>query len=356
MNFTRKIPVISLALALSIQFSFSAMAATSLEIKTNFDQHVQSIVMGKNLAALTEELAKAKANLQAFKASKDVKSVNENKWKLTREMEQQLLSLHLQAAEKAMSMKQHQQSQAFLKDASELQPGLPITAYYQGLNYLNMGKTWDATRAFYTAKRLNAYPAQRKMVNPVKPWEVLSAQPERLEAAVDTELKKLGKDTDYPITLNFATGKNTPLKLVPGVGAHIQGSDGDFNLYLEKDMLKKVLDNIGKAENIQEQNMRGQVLRFHTFGNLVVGVNPENKIERIQISNPGYQAEVNGKLLGIGDTESTIFNMLGKEHGFEKMASADPRFKHVIAYNDYGVSFGITPQNTVGVLSIWTLE
>lgn len=345
-------------LSLALSLSLPAVAATSVEIQTAFDNQVKQIQWeAMPLTKIQTQLKAAKAQLAAFKASKDVKTVAENKWKLAKEMEQQLLSLQLQAAEKAMEAKDFSLSQDFLKEAEALNPGLAITAYYQGLNHLAQGKTWDATRAFYTAKRLNRYPAQRKVTNPVKPWEVLTADATRLEAAVDQELQALGKDTEYPISLNFETGKNTALKLVPGIGAHLQSPKGDFNLYLEDDMLNKALNHLGKPVDIQERTMRGQVLRFHSYDNLLIGVNPENHIERIQVAIPGYQVEINGKLYGLGMAESELLKALGTEdHGYEKIASADTQFSHVIAYNDYGVSFGITPAGQVGVISIWTLE
>lgn len=348
----------SLALfSLALSLSLPATAATSVEIQTAFDKQVKQIQWdAMPLDKIQTQLKAAKAQLAAFKASKDVKTVDENKWKLAREMEQKLLSLQLQAAEKAMEAKDFARSQEFLAEAQTLRPGLAITAYYQGLNHLAQGKTWDATRAFYTAKRLNRYPAQRKMTNPVKPWEVLTADAVRLEAAVDQELKALGKDTEYPITLNFETGKNTDMKLVPGIGAHLQSPKGAFNLYLEKDMLGKALNHLGKPMDIQERTMRGQVLRFHSYDNLLLGVNPENHIERIQVAIPGYQVEVNGQLYSLGMSESELVKSLGTEHGYEKIASADTTFSHVVAYNDYGVSFGITPAGQVGVISIWTLE
>ena len=349
----RNVAAASLALSLCLP----AVAATSLELQSAFDNQVKQIVLaGTSLDKIQDQLKTAKAQLMAFKASKDVKTVDENKWKLTREMEQQLLSLQLQAAGMAMDAKDYTRSMTFLKEAHELRPEMAITAYYQGLNYLAQNETWDATRSFYTAKRLNAYPAQRKMTNPVKPWEVLTADAERLDEVLDQELKKLGKDTEYPITLNFETGKNTEMKLVPGVGAHLQSPEGPFNLYLKKDMLKKALNHLGKAADIQERTMRGQVLRFHTYDNLLIGVNPENRIERIQVAIPGYQVEVDNKMVGIGTAESDLLKLLGTERGYEKITSADTQFSHVVAYNDYGVSFGITPAGTVGVISIWTLE
>lgn len=349
----RHAAVASLALSLCLP----AVAATSLELQSAFEAQVKQISLkGTSLDKVQEQLKTAKAQLAAFRASKDVKTVGENKWKLTREMEQQLLSLQLQAAEMAMEAKDYDRSMLFLKEAHELRPDMAITAYYQGLNYLAQNKTWDATRAFYTAKRLNAYPAQRKMTNPVKPWQVLTADAERLNEVVDQELKKLGKDTEYPITLNFETGKNTDMKLVPGVGAHLESPEGDFNLYLKSDMLKKALNHLGKPADIQERTMRGQVLRFHSYDNLLIGVNPENRIERIQVSIPGYQVEVDDKMAGIGMAEADLLKMLGTEKGYEKLSSADTQFSHVLAYNDYGVSFGITPARTVGVISIWTLE
>lgn len=351
----------ALAVPLTLSFCLSALpalaATTSVELQQAFDQQIQQIrLQDSSLDTLQSQLAAAKAKLAAFKASKDIRSVNENKWKLTREMEQQLLSLQLQAAEKARVAKDYTRAHHLLKEAQDLRPGMAITAYYQGLNYLAQGKTWDATRSFYTAKRLNRYPAQRKMTNPVKPWEVLTANAERLEAAVDQELQALGKDTDYPVTLNFETGKNTPMKLVPGIGAHLQSPKGEFNLYLEKDMLKKALNHLGKPVDIQERTMRGQVLRFHNYDNLLIGVNPENHIERIQVAIPGYQVEVDGQMFALDMAESALVDALGTENGYEKLASADSRFSHVVAYNDYGVSFGITPAGQVGVISIWTLE
>ena len=102
--------------------------------------------------------------------------------------------------------------------------------------------------------------------------------------------------------------------------------------------------------------MRGQVLRFHNYDNLLIGVNPENHIERIQVAIPGYQVEVDGQMFALGMAEAALVDALGTENGYEKLASADSRFSHVVAYNDYGVSFGITPAGQVGVISIWTLE
>ena len=355
----RQVAVASLAMSLYLPgvSAQPAAATTSLELQSAFESQIKQISLKEtSLDSIQKQLPKAKAQLAAFKASKDVKTVSENKWKLTREMEQQLLSLQLQAAEMAMDAKDYERSMAFLKEAHALRPGMAITAYYQGLNYLAQNKTWDATRAFYTAKRLNAYPAQRKMTNPVKPWEVLTADAQRLDEVVDQELKKLGKDTAYPITLNFETGKNMTMKLVPGVGAHLQSPEGGFDLYLKDDMLKKALNHLGKPAEIEERTMRGQVLRFHRYDNLLIGVNPENHIERIQVSRPGYQVEVEGKMAGIGMAESDLIKMLGTEKGYEKLSSADTQFSHVLAYNDYGVSFGITPAGTVGVVSIWTLE
>ncbi len=269
-----------------------------------------------------------------------------------------MLLLHLEAANKLLDQKAYSDAINVLEAARKLEPRMPVAYYLEGLAYLDQGKTWEGTEKLYEAKRLNTYPASRKLENPVKPWEVLMANPVELETKIDAILTSLGKNTEYPISLNFSTGKHEYFKLVPGVGANLMGRDsGNFNLYLKKDMIKKVLDNMGPSLDIQEKNMRGQVLRFYVYDDYyIIGVNPENLIERIQIDRPGYSVRVQDQSFRIGESAESIMKALGKEHGYEVVAGGDERFKETWAYNDYGLSFGITADNKIGLVSIWTME
>lgn len=355
-----------LSLLLSLSMAGSVLAApevgpASLALQQAFDKQVtqaMQIVATGDAAKIKAELQLANAKLDAFKASKDVKTLAENKWKLTREMEQKVLLLHLEAATKLLDQKAYSDAIAVLEIARKLEPNMPVAYYLEGLAYLEQDKTWEGTEKLYEAKRLNTYPASRKMENPVKPWEVLMANPVELETKIDAVLTGLGKNTEYPISLNFSTGKHEYLKLVPGVGANLMGRDGEhFDLYLKKDMIKKVLDNMGPSLDIQEKTMRGQVLRFYSYDDYyIIGVNPENAIERIQIDRPGYSVRIQDQSINVGDSSERVKTLLGKEHGFERLAGGDSKFKETWAYNDYGLSFGITADNKIGLVSIWTME
>ena len=65
---------------------------------------------------------------------------------------------------------------------------------------------------------------------------------------------------------------------------------------------------------------------------------------------------IHNESLNIGDSADRVKAVLGEEHGFEKVAGGDSRFKETWAYNDYGLSFGITNDNKIGLVSIWTME
>lgn len=323
---------------------------------------VQNTLKASQLDQLTARLKVARDEFTRFEQNKEVDSLGENKWKVAQALRQDLVFMHLAAAQALYDNGRFDNALQILKDAEGLEATLPVTAYFSALNYLKQGKEWDATRALYEAKRLNAFPALRKMENPSQPWEVLATNPVELETRVDALLKQMGKDLEYPISLNFETGQHEYMSLVPGVGANLMGRDGShFNLYLKKDMINKVLDSVGKPREIEERYMRDQMLNFYIYDNYyIVGVNPENQIERIQIDRPGYSVRVNGKAIQIGDAASVAQQILGESSAAvsdaEKLGGDGGQIKETWVYNNYGLSLGITQDNRVGVISIWTLE
>lgn len=348
-------------LAVSLLLTTPVFAQNSAQLENQVSQQIAMVSQKLGQSSpqqILKDLAVAQQRLNAFKASKDVKSLDENKWRLTRELEQDLILLQLEAAETLMNRKAFKEADQVLKDSGELQPYLPVTMYLKGLNYLQQGKEWEATEQFYEAKRYNRYPALRKVENPNKPWEVLMANPTELEMKVDAILQSLGKDTEYPLSLNFSTGKHEYLKLVPGVGANLMGRDGTyFDVYLKDDMINKVLNNMGRPANVEERFMRGQMLHFYPYDDFyIIGVNPENKIERIQIDRPGYSVRIHDASLVIGQPASEIKKVLAEGHGFERITEPNGPYVETWVYNDYGLSFGITKDQKIGLVSIWTLE
>jgi len=335
-------------------------ASGSVKLKLAFEQQLSQVnhrLQNGNQASIQAELLKARQQLEAFKAAKDADALSENKWQLTRQMEQELVLLHLEAAQQFHAGQAYTQALNVLNEADKIQPYLPVTLYFQALNLLQNGKEWEATKKLYEAKRYNSYPASRKMENPIKPYEVLMANPIQLNQQVDEILQSLGKDTGYPITLNFDTSKHENRQLVPGVGASLMARDGSyFNVYL-KEIVNEVLDEMGKPYDIQEKYLREQVLKFLVYDDyFIIGVNPENKVERIQIDRAGYSVNVHGKELKIGEPAQNIKDLLGENHAFQRMDNTDSRYPQTWVYNDFGLSFGITPDQRIGLISIWSLE
>lgn len=351
-----------LALTAAVSLSAPAFAApSSAAVKTQIEQQlsqVQNLIASHQLENLPAQLRLAQASFKQLEGLKDVDSLDQNKWKVTEALRQNLIFTHLGAAQALYDSGKYATSLEVLADARTLDPKLPVTYYFEAMDLLKQGKEWDATEKLYQAKRLNFYPALRKVENPLQPWEVLSANPNQLDARIDTALKSLGKDTDYPITLNFQTGQHTDLKLIPGVGANLMGRDGKtFNVYLDRDMINKVLNNMGKPVDIQQKYMRKQMLTFNIYDDyFIIGMNPENIIERIQVDKPGYSVEVDSHLYKIGDSVAQLQKDFGERFGFEKIAGDDPRFKETWVYNDLGLSIGITPDQRIGLISIWNLE
>jgi len=355
--------LLGLCAALSFSFSLPAVQAapSSAAVKTQIEQQlgqIHNLIAAHNLDSLPAQLRLAQASFHQLEGLKDVNSLDQNKWKVQEALRQDLIFTHLGAAQALYDGGKFDTSLAVLSDARVLDPKLPVTYFFEAMNYLKQGKEWDATEKLYQAKRLNFYPALRKIENPLQPWEVMSANPKALDARIDETLKSLGKDTEYPITLNFQTGQHTPLKLIPGVGANLKGRDGQvFNVYLDRDMINKVLDNMGKPVDIVQKYMRNQVLSFNVYDDyFIVGMNPENIIERIQVDKPGYNVEVDSKIYQIGDSVDLLQKDIGTRFGFEKIASDDKKFKETWVYNELGLSIGVTPDNKIGLISIWTLE
>ena len=355
--------LVGLCAALSISFSQPAVQAapSSAAVKTQIEQQlgrIQSMIASRDLMMLPAQLRLADATFKSFTNLKDVASLDDNKWKVTEALRQDLIFTHLSAAQALYDVGKFDTSLGVLADARVLDPKLPVTYYFEALNYLKQGKEWDATEKLYQAKRLNFYPALRKIENPLQPWEVLTASPKELDLRVDQALQSLGKDTEYPISLNFQTGQHTYLKMIPGVGANLIGRDGQyFNVYLDRDMINKVLDNMGKPVDIVEKYMRDQVLTFNVYDDyFIIGMNPENIIERIQVDKPGFNVEIDSKIYHIGDPVAQLQKNVGDRFGFEKIASDDPHFKETWVYNELGLSIGVTHDNKIGLISIWTLE
>lgn len=347
---------------ISLGFPTGAFAApSSATVKTQIEQQIskiQGMISSRQLDGLPAELKLVSASYKQFETSGEVNSLDQNKWQLAQALRQDLVFTHLGAAQALYDGGKYQTALEVLADARVMEPKLPVTLYFEALNLLKAGKEWDATEKLYQSMRLNAYPAQRKIDNPLQPWEVLTANPVELENRIDAALKTLGKDTEYPISLNFKTGKHDYLKLIPGVGANIQGRDGKyFNVYLKNDMINETLDNLGKPAEIVEKYMRDQMLTFNVYDEyFIIGMNPENMIERIQVDKPGYNVEVDNQIYRIGDSVDAVKKNLGDKFGFEKLASEDPKIKETLVYNDFGLSLGITPDDKIGLISIWTLE
>lgn len=354
--------LLGLCAALSLS-SFAPVyaAPSSAAVKTQIEQElgkIQNLIAAGQLDQLPAQLRLAQASFKQLQGLKDVDSLDQNKWKVTEALRQNLIFSHLNASQALYDSGKYDSSLAVLADARLLDPKLPVTYFYEAMDLLKQGKEWDATEKLYQAKRLNFYPALRKVENPLQPWEVLSANPKELEAKIDANLKAMGKDTEYPITLNFQTGDHTDLKLIPGVGANLKGRDGQtFNVYLDRDMINKVLDSMGKPVDIVQKYMRNQTLTFNVYDDyFIIGMNPENIIERIQVDKPGYSVEVDSKLYRIGDPVDQLQKDIGTRFGFEKIASDDKRFKETWVYNDLGLSVGLTPDNKIGLISVWNLE
>ncbi len=362
-NLMRKLALSFCAMSvISIGFPSGAFAApSSAVVKTQIEQQIskiQSMITSRQLDALPAQLKLASASYKEFTSLGDVQSLDQNKWQVAQALRQDLVFTHLGAAQALYDAGKYQTALTVLEDARVMEPKLPVTLYFEALNLLKSNKEWDATEKLYQAMRLNKYPAQRKIENPLQPWEVLTANPVQLESRIDEVLKSLGKDTEYPISLNFKTGKHDYMKLVPGVGANIQGRNGQyFNVYLKDDMINDVLDNMGKPAEIVEKYMRDQMLTFNVYDEyFIVGMNPENMIERIQVDKAGYSVEVDNQIYRIGDSIDAVQKNLGDKFGFEKLSSDDPKIKETWVYNEFGLSVGVTPDNKIGLISIWTLE
>lgn len=352
----------TLAFSCSLLLATAALAQSpqpSVQIRQAFAQQLQQAQTRLPTASaeeLQQVLAQARQQYQAFEAAKDSQTLSENKWRLARQMKQELLWLHLDAAEHLQQRQASQAALQILQAAETLQPSIPKVHFLQAQALLAQDQVWEATKKLYEAKRYNAYPALRRVINPLKPEQPEKVSPEQLNQQIDQALQSLAKDTDYPLSLDFSTGQHYERQLVPGMGARLQGRDGQFfSAYLNQPV-NTVLNQLGKPLDIQEVYLRQQNLKFYIYDtHFIVGVNPENEIERIQLSQPGYRVQLGGKTLAIGDSVATVRATLGEEGDIEQLTSSDPLYPQTLIYNDYGLSFGLDPQGRVGVISIWSL-
>lgn len=346
-----------LCFTLAVSFSLPALAQNSQQLRNTAQTHItqiaQQLQAGK-LQGIESKLEAAEQAYKSFQTSKDVKSVGENKWRVEKSLEQDLVLVYLQAAHQFHKNGDHERSLKLLEKSHRFTSYLPATYYMEALNLLKQGKTWEATEKLYESKRYNRFPSTRKLENPNEPSDVLWVNPETLEKEIDQILADLGKDADYPITLNFSNGQHRHHVLVPGIGINLANAEQELlNLYLESSRLADITNHLGKAMDIQEEPDRKQVLRRFNYPGFSVRVTPENTVERVEVMRPGYSIRIKDKYYSIGEDVGALMQVLGQEY---KEETPRQGLKQIISYGDHGLSVGVDHDNKIAMLSVWTME
>ncbi|MEZ0373557.1 MAG: hypothetical protein ACAI44_30990 [Candidatus Sericytochromatia bacterium] len=244
--------------------------------------------------------------------------------------------------------------------ALEADPELPLLHYEMGFTYSVQQRKAEAARSLYEAKRLNRFPALRWLINPLDEEFRIGSDPAQLDTFADEHLVALGQSPDYPITLDFATGRQKLAVMVPGIGASLRNASGEnFNLYLH-DPRTTVLKQLGISQQTRKDEYAGgqiiEYLAYHdTLFTIGIDTQPAH-VYSIQADEPGFSVQVQGQYIAVGEPAAKVMQLLGKDHGLERREVNQGHISHTLVYTDLGLVFGIDKSDHIALVKIWSLE
>ena len=283
-------------------------------------------------------------------------------WKNNKAMQVTLITLLVEIGHQSHDAKKYDLALEAYELAEEVNPHLALVAYEKGFTYFTMGKQWDATKSLYEAMRLNLYPSKRKIINPFDQDFRIEPNPQSIKSRSEGILRDMGKPLNYPLNINLSTGKKMTKALVPGIGINtVDKSKKPVNIYLNDDS-SKLIDSFGypdegDMQNYEDEFGNSKTVMFYDQGGFAYTLNDsDRRIVFIQASRPGYRVSFENIDIAIGDSAKKILSQLGRSHGFDKIPMNQGGYKETLKYNEYGLSFGTTPDDKIKSISVWTLE
>lgn len=292
-------------------------------------------------------------------AAKSETDSPEEVWQINLAFQLTVLRAAISLGQRFHDAKNYQDAIAVYTKAQEISPYFPLLYYERGFAHYKLGQSAQAAADFYEAKRLNAYPAKRKIVSQIGEGDFLEGNPQQIEINSTTHLLNLGLPVHFPLAHDPVSKKPTPLRVMPGVGAHLQLGGKSKAVYLgmsEEQFTQGFVQPLKKSDAYEQNGKLAYSLQFDKW---LAEFYEHDVLRSLDIRLPGAHVSMLGKTTRLGDHAKQVLAHFGKSYGYAKFANEGTGYEDVkefIAYSEFGLIFGISADDHVNLISIYALD
>lgn len=281
----------------------------------------------------------------------------EDLWKLNLAMQTNLVLLYSVLGQRLFDQKRYTEAMRVYDKALVISPNYPNLRYEKGFTYFSMGQPWKAAVELYEAKRLARFPARRNIINHFAEEGSLVCSREEIDRRSDGLLQDMGKSIRYPLDMDLESGKKVPGRIVPGLGVHWPDQGNGKYIYLETPEAE-ILELLGEPSAWDEQEGKDGKSSVMVYPQLLISLDDtERKVKEILVMAPERPILTPKGYLKTGIHARNILALLGQTMGFARHVmglNANPR--EYLDYPELGLTFAISPQDTVVGISIRVME
>lgn len=278
-------------------------------------------------------------------------------WKANLAMQTNIVLLYMFLGQRLFDQNRYQDALKIYDKAIAIAPNFPCLHYEKGFTYFHLKQNWKSALALYEAKRLARFPARRNIINHFEESGSLYCGRAETDDRSDGLLRDLDKSIYYPLELDLSTGQKMPGQVVPGMGVNLMREGQSINIYLEEP-LANALSKLGEPFSQKELEIDGKKRLHFFYSDIVLAFEPtENTLSRISFYQGTPQVNWANQHLAMGDHASTVLKKMGQAYGFDKTyMGVNEDLREYIHYPEIGLDFGISRQDQIGMISIYTLE
>lgn len=239
-----------------------------------------------------------------------------------------------------------------------ISPDFPCSHYEKGYTYQQLKQPWKAAVSLYEAQRLARFPARRNIVDHFDEEGGLFCGRDQVDPRSQQLLRDLGKSPLYPLAVDLKTGQQVPGRVLPGIGAHLVRGQESASVYLEQP-LSEVLQNLGEPVGQEKVVYRdGRELPHYIYPDIMVVVDPGNQqVVGLYVYAPTAFVETPRGNLKVGAEARSVIKTLGQSFGFKKeYLGVNSDIRESLDYQELGLGFAIARNDSIKMLSIYTLE
>ncbi|MBF2053427.1 MAG: hypothetical protein IGS03_08190 [Candidatus Sericytochromatia bacterium] len=159
---------------------------------------------------------------------------------------------------------------------------------------------------------------------------------------------------------NIITQQPVSLVVMPGVGAHIQQKGKQKSVYFGMSEEDLTADFVFPEQKFEPQDFNGRQVYAVQFDGILASFYADGDVLRgLEIQTPGTHVSLMGKTTRIGDHARQVLAHFGRGFAFDKYPNnlpVYPDIKEFISYDELGLTFGLSFDDRVALISILALD